>query len=450
MNDYQRVADAVARDIRSGRLRPGDRLPPQRAFARQRRIAPSTAARVYAELARRGLTVGEVGRGTFVRAGADAAPGVPALSEPVARGHVDLELNHPLLPGRAAALAAGLGGLLRPDVLAAALAPSGVAGTAAARDAAGALLARGGWRPAADDVLFTGNGRQAIAAAVAALVPPGGRLGTERLTYPVLAALAARAGVRLVPLAMDGDGLLPEAVEEAHRAAPLHAVYVQPVLHNPLSVTMPEARARALADVLRRTGLPAVEDGIWSFLRDDVPPLAAYAPDRVVLIDSLSKRIAPGLPLGFAVVPPGLRDGVARAVRAGGAAPGRFVLEAVARWVADGTARDLAAAKRRDAAARQEILAGALGGFALRTDPCSYFCWWDLPPAWRADTFVVAAARRGVSVTPAAAFAVGDAGTPAAVRVALAAPPPEVLERSLRVLAGVARSDPRDEASDDR
>lgn len=114
MKDYRQVADAVAEEIRTGGLRPGDRLPPQREFARGCGIADSTAARVYRELARRGLTVGEVGRGTYVRA---ARAGVgPALSEP-AGSRIDLELNHPVVPEQAALLATGLGGLLRPDVL---------------------------------------------------------------------------------------------------------------------------------------------------------------------------------------------------------------------------------------------------------------------------------------------------------------------------------------------
>ncbi|WP_218577245.1 GntR family transcriptional regulator [Phytohabitans rumicis] len=68
--DYRLIADALADDVTAGRLRPGDRLPPQREFARARGIASSTAARVYGELVRRGLAVGEVGRGTFVRAAA--------------------------------------------------------------------------------------------------------------------------------------------------------------------------------------------------------------------------------------------------------------------------------------------------------------------------------------------------------------------------------------------
>lgn len=126
MSDYRSVADAVAEEIRSGALRPGDRLPPQRTFARRHGIADSTATRVYRELARRGLTVGEVGRGTYVRAGAETA--APALTEPAA-ARVDLELNHSTLHGHADLLAEGLAPLTRPDILGDALRPVGAAGT---------------------------------------------------------------------------------------------------------------------------------------------------------------------------------------------------------------------------------------------------------------------------------------------------------------------------------
>ena len=64
--EYLKLADAVAAEIASGALKPGSRLPPQRTFAYERKIAVSTASRVYAELLRRGLVVGEVGRGTFI------------------------------------------------------------------------------------------------------------------------------------------------------------------------------------------------------------------------------------------------------------------------------------------------------------------------------------------------------------------------------------------------
>ncbi|WP_333767417.1 aminotransferase-like domain-containing protein [Streptomyces sp. IBSBF 2435] len=444
VRDFRRAADVVAAQIAAGRLRPGDRLPTQRAFARRHGIAESTASRVYAELARRGLVTGEVGRGTFVRAAAPAPD--PALAEP-ASARVDLELNYPVTAGHSELLAAGLARLARPDVLAAALRPSAAAGTPAARAAVAGLLAAPGWAPDPDGVLFAGNGRQAVAAALAALVRPGGRVGVEALTYPVVKAVAARLGITLVPLECDQEGMLPGALLAAHRAAPLGGVYVQPTLHNPLGVTMPGPRRAELAAALRETGLSAVEDAIWSFLREDAPPpLAAYAPERVILVDSASKRLAPGLTAGFAVAPPDLTAPVTAALRSGGWASAGYALAAVTGWLTDGTATTVAAAKRADARDRQHIAAHALAGLATRSDPGSYFCWWELPAPWRADTFVAAAARHGIAVTPAASFVVGPHRTPAAVRLGLASPPPPVLHKALTTLAALARTGPDDSA----
>ncbi|MGW4220962.1 aminotransferase-like domain-containing protein [Streptomyces bacillaris] len=448
MKDYRSVADTVAAEIGAGRLKAGERLPTQREFARQYGIANSTATRVYQELARRGLTEGHVGRGTFVRdTSGTAAPPAPALSEP-AGSRIDLELNYPVVPEQAELLAAGLGGLLRPERLEPVLRPVGAAGTPAARAAAADLLARGGWRPDPARVLFAGSGRQAISAVVAALTRPGARLGVEELTYPVLKAIATRLGVTLVPLAMDGAGLIPEAVEEAHRAGPLHAVYVQPVLHNPLSLTMPAERLDRLAEVLLRCGIHAIEDAVWAFLRDDLPPLASRAPERTVLVDSLSKRLAPGLSLGFAVAPAAASGAVAAALRSGGWTPMGFPLEAMAQWQAVGAVETLVRAKQRQAVERQEVAERHLGDFVTRSAPGSYYRWWELPKPWRADTFVAAAARHGIAVTPAAAFAVGRHRGPHAIRLGLASPSAQTLSRALATLADLARSAPEDLAQD--
>ncbi|MFE3485571.1 MULTISPECIES: aminotransferase class I/II-fold pyridoxal phosphate-dependent enzyme [Streptomyces] len=447
MKDFRSVADAVAEEIAAGRLKAGERLPPQREFARLHAIADSTASRVYQELARRGLTVGQVGRGTFVTEAPGAPAPAPALSEP-ADSRVDLELNHPVVPEQAGLLAAGLEKLVRSDRLESVLRPVGPVGTPAAREAAADLLARGGWRPGPEGILFAGNGRQAVSAAVAALTRPGARLGVEELTYPVLKAVAARLGVTLVPLAMDGDGLIPEAVEEAHRADPLHAVYVQPVLHNPLSLTMPERRLDQLADVLLTSGIHAIEDAVWGFLRDDVAPLASRAAERTVVVDSLSKRLSPGLSLGFAVAPAATAGRVAGALRSGGWGPMRFPLEAMARWQGDGVVDVLVRAKQREAAVRQEIAQRHLGDFRTRGAPSSYYRWWELPAPWRADTFVAAAARHGIAVTPAAAFSAGRPRGPQAVRLGLASPTREVLSRALATLADLARSAPDDFAGE--
>ncbi|GAB2944942.1 PLP-dependent aminotransferase family protein [Micromonospora polyrhachis] len=439
MEDYRRIADQLAADITAGRLRPGERLLPQRRFARQHGIAGSTAARAYGELVRRGLAVGEVGRGTFVRA-APAGP-EPALAEP-GEARIDLELNFPMLPQQAEQLAAGLTRMSRPDVLATSMGAMGPAGTPAARETAASFLARAGWAPDPRRILFAGNGRQAIAAALAAYVPAGERLGVERLTYPVVKGIAARLGITLVPLAMDEHGLLPEAVAAA---LPLRAVYLQPAVHNPLGVTMPQERRVRLVETLRRADLHVIEDGIYSFLRDDLPPLAALAPERTILLDSLSKRLAPGLTLGFAVPPAG--DGEQRvmsALRSGAWTASRFALTAATQWLADGTAAAIGEAKRLDARQRQRIRAERLAGFTVHADPNGYHCWWELPDPWRADTFVAAAARHGIAVAPGAAFAVGSGHAPNAVRLALGSPTHDTLADALDLLTGLARGAPED------
>ncbi|MGW2820065.1 aminotransferase-like domain-containing protein [Streptomyces sp. NPDC001443] len=439
MDDYRRMADRIADDIAAGRLRPGQRLAPQRMFARRHGIAGSTAGRVYGELVRRGLVVGEVGRGTFVRAAA-AGPAGRALTEEATRTPVNLELNYPSAHGQSELLAAALEPLLRPDVLAESLRPAAAAGTAEARAAAAGLLAAPGWRPDPAQLLFTGNARQAVAAALASLVRPGGRVGVEELTYPLVKEIAARLGIVLVPLATDADGLRPESLAAAHRSAPLSALYLQPTLHNPTSVTTPPERRLRIARAVTDLALPVVEDRVWSFLRPGDTPFAAGAPGLTHVVDGLSKRVAPGLTAGFLVVPPGRVEAVAAAVRSGGWSAGRFALEAAVRWAGDGTVRRLVAAKRADAARRQDIVARELAGFTVQTDPHSCFVWWDLPAPWRADTFTAAAAAHGIAVTPGPAFAVDPGRTPDAVRLGLASVSEAELTRALRTLAGTART----------
>src|SRR6187551_1042205 len=64
---YRQVVDALADDIRAGRLRPGDRLPPQRDLASSIGVTVGTVTRAYQLAARQGLVGGEIGRGTYVR-----------------------------------------------------------------------------------------------------------------------------------------------------------------------------------------------------------------------------------------------------------------------------------------------------------------------------------------------------------------------------------------------
>lgn len=431
--EYLKLADTVAVEIANGALKPGDRLPPQRSFAYERKIAVSTASRVYTELLRRGLVVGEVGRGTFVSG--EARRGVSSLTE--SRGQrIDLEVNYPLLPTQSAMIARSLEGLERPEALDVALRQTSITGTQAARTISAEFLSRGDWSPRADQFVFTANGRQCIAAALAAVVPSGGRCGVEALTYPFIKDIAARLGVTLVPLTMDEQGVRPDAVQKAHREANLSALYIQPTIQNPLGMTMPPARRADLVRVVEKLGLPIIEDTVYSFLGDEAP-LAALAPDSCIVLDSLSKKVAPGLAVGFIVSPPRLRERIMASVRSGGWTASGFALTAGTRMMGDGTVSELVRLKRIDAARRQQMAAKYLAGFEVQANIQSYHLWLTLPPHWRSQTFVAAAARRDIALTPSTTFAVAPGHAPNAVRLALGAPSTEQLDSALRTLAGL-------------
>jgi DNA-binding transcriptional MocR family regulator len=304
------------------------------------------------------------------------------------------------------------------------------------RSVAAAYLSVGTWSPTPEQLVFTGSGRQSIAAALAALVPAGGRCGVEALTYPFIKGIAARLGVSLVPLAMDEDGVRPAAVQKAHREAHLAALYIQPAIHNPLGITMSSARRADLLRIVDELDVPIIEDNVYGFL-DNKPPLAALAPDRCIVIDSLSKKVAPGLALGFIVPPPALRESVMASVRSGGWTASGLAFAAAQRMIGDGTVAELVRLKRIDARARQKLAAERLAGFELQTNEKSYHLWLALPPHWRSQTFVAAAARRDIALTPSTTFAATPGHAPNAVRLALAAPTMDQLDIGLRTLAAM-------------
>src|SRR5712672_3186386 len=433
--EYAKLADAVAAEIASGALKPGDRLPPQRSFAYERNIATSTASRVYTELLRRGLVIGEVGRGTFISG--EARRGTAAATEP--RGaRIDLEFNYPLLPTQSALIAKSLEGLNRPEALDIALRQATSIGTQAARKVTADYLTRQSrdWSPKPEQMVFTANGRQCIAAALAAVVPTGGRCGVEALTYPFIKGIAARLGISLVPLAMDEGGVRPDSVQKAHREARLSAIYIQPAIQNPLGMTMTSARRADLLRVVEKLNLSIIEDNVYGFL-DNEPPVAALAPDSCIVIDSLSKKVAPGLALGFIVPPRRLRESVMASVRSGGWTASGFAFAAAQRMMGDGTVAELTRLKRLDARARQKLAVDHLSGFEIQTNEKCYHLWLTLPTHWRSQTFVAAAARRDIALTPSTTFAVTPGHAPNAVRLALAAPTMDQLDAGLRMLAAM-------------
>jgi DNA-binding transcriptional MocR family regulator len=262
------------------------------------------------------------------------------------------------------------------------------------------------------------------------------------LTYPFIKGIAARLGISLVPLAVDEGGVRPDSVQKAHREGALSAIYVQPAIQNPLGMTMKAARREDLLRVVQKLRIPIIEDNVYGFL-DDEPPLAALAPDTCIVIDSLSKKVAPGLTLGFIVPPQPLRESVMASVRSGGWTASGFAFAAAQRLMNDGTVAELARLKRIDAITRQNVAIDRLSGFDIQTNGKCFHLWLTLPSHWRSQTLVAAAARRDIALTPSTTFAVSSGHAPNAVRLGLAAPTIDQLDAGLRTLSAIlhARED---------
>jgi DNA-binding transcriptional MocR family regulator len=186
---------------------------------------------------------------------------------------------------------------------------------------------------------------------------------------------------------------------------------------------MPIARRRAIADIARDYGVVIIEDDVYGFLlAERPPPLSVFAPELSYYVTSVSKSIAPGLRVGYALGPPDSGGRLAMSLQRSCRMATPLMAEIVGRWIADGTADALAAAQRDEIRARQAIAREILADTAYRTRPESYHLWLSLPEPWRADAFVERARGRGVLLTPADVFAIGR-GAPHAVRICIGGVP---------------------------
>lgn len=437
--NYIEIADHIVDEIKCGNLKPGDKMLPQREFAYRTGIAPSTASRVYAELVRRGVVVGEVGRGTFIRAFDHRSP---ELGEPV-REPINMQFNFSVLRGQAEDMLAGLSNFHRPDVLANAIYPIKADGDSRGRKAATSLLRFGDWEANPDHILFTAGGRQGIAAAMSSVASPGDRLGIEYMTYPVIKGIAARLGITLVPIDMDEQGLSVDMLAREHARTPLKGVYLQPTLHNPLGTTMSKARRHQFANFIRGARIYAIEDVLYGFLKCG-EPIGKLVPEYSITVESLSKRLSPGLSFGFTICPEALRENYISALRTGGWISSGISYSSCINWIADGTVRKYEELRRQEARERQKIVMDILGEFDILTDPVSYHFWMKLPCGWRAESFCAAVASRGVAISPASIFYVTPGAASNHIRVAIAPPNDADLMSGLKIIRNMARTNEND------
>jgi len=419
---YRAIAAALAEAIEIGRLAPGDRLPTQRDLAWQLGVTVGTVSRAYAEIERRGLLSGEIGRGTFVRT---APPlGDLPLRPRAEKDGIDLTLNFPAPGSERHALADALakaasapdaGRLLdyQPDT-----------GLPDHRAAGSKWLERRGVLVDPERMIVTAGAQHGIIVSLAALTRPGDKILTERLTYQGIKPAAAMLGLRLEGVAMDEEGLLPEALQESIDETDARVLYCTPTLQNPTTTTMSDARKQAIAEIVARRDVTVIEDDIYGILLEPPAPLplATFAPEHTVYVTSLSKSIAPGLRIGYVAPPARLIERVGAAVRASCWMAAPLTAEVATRWITGGQANEILQDHRDTAETRRRLAINKLAGYAFDAPIGSLHAWLHLPEPWRAAQFVSAAQQQGVAVAPAETFAVGRGDIPHAVRICLGTP----------------------------
>ncbi len=474
---YLTIARALSEAIRAGRLRSEEKLPGARTLAAELGVHRNTVIAAYDELVAEGWLEARAARGTFVAAHAasvlDAGPvsrrkarrtlplQLPALAlDPVVRtdstprrGLISLDGGAPdlrLAPGLALARAYRRA-VLRPEHLA----YGDTRGHPRLRAALATMLKMArGLSVDAETLLVTRGSQAALDLVARALIRPGDRVAVEALGYAPARDVFRLAGAILVPIPVDAQGLDVDALGRAAQAGPIRAVYLTPHHHYPTTVTLSPWRREQLMRLAAAAKPPMViieddYDHEFHYRGRPILPLKTLD-DRglVVYVGTLSKLLAPGLRIGYAVAPQELAEAM-HLIREVSDRQGDPTTEAaVAELFEDGEIQRHARRMRMVYAERREVLLAALGnelGDVLEVTPSSggMALWTTIREPWAhlTEPWAERARELGVVVATGGQFSVAGGPLPH-FRIGFAMATPEELrlgmKRLRRALASVA------------
>ncbi|MFJ3956734.1 PLP-dependent aminotransferase family protein [Arthrobacter sp. NPDC090010] len=330
-------------------------------------------------------------------------------------------------------------------------------GTGGARDAVARVMAAEGNPVDPEHVQITAGSQMALELVVKLLCDPGDVILAEGPTY--VGALGVFAGMQtdVAHVAMDSDGLIPEALEEAiarlrSEGRTVKALYTIPNFHNPTGITLSAERRPRIVEICSRAGLPIIEDNPYGLLGFDgatLPSMHQLDPDNVIYLGSFSKIVAPGLRVGWAVAPEPLRRPLQLASEATTICASVLSQTLVEEYIL-GHDWEAVLAKARGlyrsrSAAVQEALTEHMPAGVRWSEPRGgFFTWLDLPDGVSCHAVLDAAIDAKVVFVPGTAFYTGpdmDPGVPgfSQLRLAFSLEEEDTLREGVRRLGEAIR-----------
>ncbi|KAJ54351.1 GntR family transcriptional regulator [Actibacterium mucosum KCTC 23349] len=405
---YIELAIAIGEDIAAGRLKPGQRLPPQRRIAEAMGVDISLISRSYAEAARRGFVQSHVGRGTFV---SEAKPHHEG-PDPQRVLEEDPRMNMPPEIEDAALIERMQRGL---DHVASNIVPllryQSATGGKKDREVSIDWMQSNGRRVSPNTLTITPGAHAAIQAALMVIRKPETVILCEPVTYPGIRAIAAQLSIPLIALEEDEKGVLPAAIIDAAAQHPHAVLYLNPTLRNPTTHTIPNDRRMEIADTLRSLGMQLIEDDAYGLVVSDTPiPISDMIPDLAWHILGVSKAFGAGLRLAYATAPDRAQlSAFVQVIRTTSVMTSPLNLALLSTWIEQGTADAVVAETRRVARRRQDLAARVLPDVTFESQPEAFNIWMQ-PPLGLSRAEVLARTAGGpIGIVPSDVFTVGVA-----------------------------------------